>query len=368
MNSAELEIEAPQTLDRNKNAFAFGLDVSKNTFMTANACSDNIPFQAPDLRKLKTRNFARTQEQAQVFLEWAESQVPEGYDLVVVMEATGPYSLQLAAWLLALRPHLRLSIIDPKRAKAYAKSLGVRNKTDKVDARVLAAFAAERQPVTDEPLEQIYLDMRALARMRLFLMFQLTAMTNHMEMQVPEILTRSISAEILKMSQSNVALLQKQIKGLEDKLRQLVAEGPQQLSKDIEQLDLICGVGFITAASVIGEFGDLRRFRTSRQLVAMAGLNPEVKESGKWIGQSHLSKRGSVYGRRALYMGSISAIKSDCDFRDFYDRLTDKSHKCKMVALVAVMRKMLVTMRAVLVTETPYQRHHDPCEKLGTAA
>ena len=364
MNSAQTQPELEAQSARRK-VICFGLDVAKNHFLSGMASSDAAPFQAPGLRKIKTRSFPNTKQHAQAFLQWAGPQVSDGFEMLVAMEATGPYSAQLAAWLLELRPGLRLVIVDPRRPKAFAQSLGVRNKTDTVDARVISAYGADRQPLSDEPVEQIYRDLRGLTRTRMFLLHEQTAMKNHLEMLVTDTLSRSVGRELTAALKSVLKQLENKIAELEERMMQMVKDAPEQLGQDVAQMDQICGVGALTAITVLAEMGDLRRFRTSRQLVAMAGLNPEVKTSGKWVGESHLSKRGSSYIRRALYMCSLSAIGCDCSFRDFYERLVNKSHKTKMVALAAVMRKLLTTMRAVVVTQKPYQRHYNPCEKLA---
>ena len=344
---------------------AFGLDVSKATFECAMARSDQAPFEPADLRRIKTRTFDRTAEQAAAFLDWAESQMPDDSLMIVVMESTGSYSMQLACWLLATKADLSLAIVDPKRPKSYAVTIGVRNKTDKIDARVISAYAAERRPVSDQPVEQIYRDLRAMTRTRQFLLAQLTAMRSHLEMLVTEQLSLSVGKHVTKALNQAITKFEKQIEVIEKQLKEMVNKADERLRRDIQMLDSLVGVAFLTAVTICAEFGDLRRFGSARQLVAMAGLNPEIKQSGKRIGQSHISKRGSSFARCALYMSALSAITADCDFHEFYDHLVEQSHKKKMVATVAVMRKMLVTMRAVVITGHPYQRHYRSCGKVA---
>ncbi|MGI8905398.1 MAG: IS110 family transposase [Candidatus Sumerlaeaceae bacterium] len=348
-----LDVEAP------KLSCYFGVDVASQTHYVALRRSDEGPLRDGELRKIKTSAFAHTRQGAQQMLDWMKARLPEGAGMCVVMEATGNYSVQLSLWLRELCPTLKLVVMDPRRIKKYMEGLGLRNKTDKVDARAIACFGAERQPVGDEPVEQIYRDLRAVARARLAVLTHIVALRNQLTSLCSDDMSQAVGRMINKTFQSSIAQLEKQQQKLEQQLEQLVASD-ERLAADVALLDSVAGVGRLTAITVLGEFGDLRRFRSARQLTAFAGLNPEIKKSGKWIGQSHLSKRGTTYGRRALYMGATSTIKSQSQFSRFYHRLVESSHKHKRAALAAVMRKMLITMRAVVISGKGFDPNHTP--------
>jgi transposase len=351
------------------------LDVSKDDFTYATARSDEAPFTAEEVKAIKVRTCDRTRKGVAAFLDWAKAQVPEGFEMLVVMESTGPYSLQLAAWLLELSPDLPVTIVDPKRPKAYAVEHGIRNKTDKIDARVISAFAAERRPAPDEPVEQIYRDLRALVRLRQYLNTQLTALRNNHDMQVKEVLSIATAKFVERTLRSDIDKIRKQVRECEAQMRKLVKDH-ERLREDVAVLDTIAGVGFLVAVTILAELGDLRRFENARELVAKCGLDPKIVQSGKRMGQVHISKCGSAYARAALYMAALATLRTDCDFRDFYLRLTATRGKKKSVALTATMRKVLTVMWVVINTGAEYERHHEHsgkavgknCENIALAA
>lgn len=337
--------------------FFAGFDVHSDNFVAAHRLSGLPPVQPGDIRKMKSKQFPRTRQGATDFLVWIDSKTPEGARLLIVMESTSSYSLQLACWLRELRPGLCPVIVEPKRIIKYAGSIGTRNKTDRIDARVIACFGAERQPVGDEPVEVIYRDLRALHQARTQFMDAMQALRNQRDSLCHENLSKSISREITRGFDSQIKALEKQMNVLEEQMRKVV-DSDEKVGQDVKLLCSMVGVKFLTAVGVLGIFGDLRRFPTSRSLTAFAGLNPEIKESGKRQGESHISKRGNANARRVLYMAATSVIKSNSELAEFYNRLVNDAHKEKMVALVALMRKMLLTMRSLLVSGQTYDRYY----------
>lgn len=333
-----------------------GLDVAKGTFHAALWIPGEdgrlLPGDLPD------KSFPRTQKGGEEFLSWADKKIAAAWreretpkpTLRVVLEATGPYSEPLAVWLLIERPTVSPAIISPDKTKAYAVSLGLRNKTDKVDARCLAQFGAERNPLAYEPPTPERRKLRALSR-------------NRIEVQTMRI-TEDLILESMehtplteKLARKRVKLLREHEELLEKEMKICVKESPE-LAKDIEELDAIYGVGFLTAATVVAELGDLRRFEKARHLTSFVGLTPCRCESGKSVkSRTRMSKRGNSWVRRALYMSAMSAARGDNDLADCYRRLKSTGKK-DMEALGAVMRKLLILMRAVLISGQPYEAHY----------
>jgi len=113
------------------------------------------------------------------------------------------------------------------------------------------------------------------------------------------------------------------------------------------------GIGFIVATVVIGELGDLRRFRKARQLTAFAGVSPRIYQSGTSVnGRPRMCKKGSPRIRHVLYLAALTAVRANNDLQHTYQRLLDQ-RKPPMVATGTVTSKLLVVMRAMLITETP---------------
>ena len=328
-----------------------GIDVAGETFDAAVA----RPGLRPDpqtLRQLPAETFARTPEGVAACVAWLREELgkPNPLPARVVMEATGTYSIELTAMLCKECPELSPAIANPQQTAAHRDSLGLRNKTDRFDARALAFYGLERIPAPYEPLSPQQAELRALSRCRDGLMTTKTAHANQ--------LAQNPAARFARKSLKRlIAHLEKEIDKLEKEMRAVIENNPD-LKRDYDLLTTIPGVGFITAAVVLAEVGDLRRFGTSRQVAAFAGVTPSRKESGKSKSPGRMSKKGNARIRQALYMASLSACAHNLQLRTAYERMTG-SGKEPMMALGAVMRKLIVLMRAIIVSETPF----NPCGK-----
>ena len=330
-----------------------GLDVSKDTFDVA-LHPPLRPGQAPALDKLRTEKFPRTRQGIQQLLVWADSLIPlpdqpeqPAPTLRAVMEATGSYSHQLAIWMIAERACTAPAIINPHVTAAHAQSLGTRNKTDKADARVIARFGAERCPSAWEEPTPEHRALRELSRERSHVLTQLCAQREHGREANSVKLVAKIQSRLLKQ-------LEKALKELDKAIDGLIKKTPQ-FAKDFEIVSSVEGIGRVVFTTVTAECGDVRRFKTSRQLSAFAGLAPCQRLSGSSVhGKSHISKRGNPELRRVLYMAAMVAIRNpESSMGSFYQRLI-KAGKPKMAALMAVARKLLVLMRALLITGKKY--------------
>ena len=138
-----------------------GIDVSKRWF---DASWVSPQTQTEDFAKIPHARFDRTPQGVQQYLAWLERQGPAS--VRVLMEATGQYSIELTAWLVTQQPELAPAIVNPRQAKHFHKSLGLRNHTDKVDARSLGLMGKERRPRPYEALPEPYQKIRDLMRQR----------------------------------------------------------------------------------------------------------------------------------------------------------------------------------------------------------
>jgi len=273
------------------------------------------------------------------------------------MEATGNYSLELAAWLLAARADLRPAIVNPGFIAAHARSLGQRNKTDRADARIIARFGAERSPQPWQPLTPEQAELRELTRERQSVIAERVAVAERAAQG-------STSPLVRKVRQKRLAPLEKIQAQLEQAIHELVQSVPH-FKADLQRLTSIPGIGLLTAATVLAELGDLRAFTRARALSAFVGLSPRQHRSGSSIhGRTRMSKKGNPRVRSMLYMAALSAIRSDQGLGRYYRHLLAQG-KPKMVALGAVMRKLLVLMRALLIANSAYQDDFVPCGKLS---
>ena len=330
-----------------------GLDVAKDTFDAALA-APALGTSAGELRHLPARTFARTLQGVREFIAWSASlwPAPEATPRAV-MEATGAYSTQLAAWLSDAQPGLRPAIANPKRTADFIQSLGLRNKTDRLDARALALYGLERRPAPYEPPSPERAELRALLRYRDALVHERIAENNRAaETEHPA---------VRKLQQRRLRQLDRDIAALQERARKLLGQHPA-LQRDLDLLQTIYGVGFLTAAIILAELGDLRRFKSARQLTAFAGLSPRLQQSGKTRRPTNLYKQGNGRVRQALYMAAVAATRGNTQLARDYHRLCDNG-KPRMIALGAFMRKLLTVMRPILIHQTPYQPFPNPSGK-----
>ena len=333
-----------------------GLDVAKKTFDAALYFPLGPDLPPRPFEQIPTASFQRTTEGAAAFLKWSDEQIAsfngknaaaETPALRAVMEATGRYSIELAAWLVEARPTLRPAIINPKAASDFAKSLRVRNLTDRVAARCLARFGYDNKPEPPACAPPEYAELRELSRQRDALVAARVAAENRKS---------EVTAfkSVAKIQNQLVCELEKLEQRVEDAIKKLISKHAP-LGKALRRLQTIPGVGWVTAVAVLAEAGDLCRFARSRQLSAFAGLSPRTHDSGTSVHKRpRLSKQGTGRLRQALYLSAMTAVRGAGPMRDFYENMI-ANHKPKMMALGAVMRKQLLLMRAVMVSETDYQ-------------
>lgn len=329
-----------------------GLDVSSARFDCALRFTSAEPVRPADLRKMPVHGHERTRTGLKKAVAGAKAELGPGDKLYMVMEATGHYSAEIAAWMKELFPDVAVTVMPALTIKSYICGIGLRNKTDKLDAKAIACYGAQCQPEPSAHHDELYLQLRALTRTIQVFAERSAEVANQAHANASDHVPAQIRRMIKKAHEQQMALLAKQRKGLESELKKIV-DSDKQLSHDVGLLCTIKGVGFLSAVTVLGELGNLRHYKTSRQLTACAGLNPVIRQSGEKTGKSHVSKQGSSHVRRCLYLNAMVAIRHNDRLRTRYDKLTE-SGKPKKVALVANMRVLLTIMRALLINNTPY--------------
>ena len=258
------------------------------------------------------------------------------------LEATGPYSHALALWLHG-QGH-RVSLLNPRRVKHYARSAGNRNKTDLLDAAVIADFVCALKPAAWQPPILEVAQLQALVRRREELSLMLQAEKNRLEGIAPNV--RSSLKRIIATLSAEKARLEKLI------TQQIHSH--QQLSRDHQLLCTINGIGSLTAAILLAEMVRPGQVERARQAAAHAGLAPRREESGTSVRRNRgLGKEGNRYLRKALYMPALVAIKYNVPLRHFASRLRTAG-KPKMSIVCAVMRKLIHIAFGVLKHQKPF--------------
>jgi transposase len=258
------------------------------------------------------------------------------------LEATGPYSHALTLWLHA-QGH-RVSLLNPRRVKQYARSAGNRNKTDQLDAAIIADFIFTHHPAPWQPPKLEVAQLQALVRRREELSVMLQGEKNRLEGVAPNV--RSSLERIIALLSAEKARLEKLI------TQQIRSH--QQLSHDHQLLCTIKGIGSLTAAILLAEMARPGQVERARQAAAHAGLAPRREQSGTSVRRNKgLGKEGNRYLRKALYMPALVAIKYNAPLRHFASRLR-AAGKPKMSIVCAVMRKLVHIAFGVLKHQQPF--------------
>ena len=203
------------------------------------------------------------------------------------LEATGPYSHALALWLHA-QGH-RVSLLNPRRVKEYARSAGNRNKSDLLDAALISDFVCAHQPAAWRPPTPEVAQLQALVRRREELSLMLQAEKNRLEGIAPNV--RCSLQRIIATLSAEKARLEKLILGQ--------IRSHQQLLCDHQLLCTIKGIGSLTAAILLAEMARPGQVERARQAAAHAGLTPRREQSGTSVRRNRgLGKEGNRYLRK----------------------------------------------------------------------
>jgi transposase len=267
----------------------------------------------------------------------------------ICLEATGSYHLDLALALDAAG--LAVMVVNPKAAKRFAEALATRNKTDAVDAGVLAQFA-QRMPFAPwQRPSAAALELRACARRLAALAKARTQAKNQLHA-----LSQSAAAPAVVLEDMRLTISQcdAQIAKLREWACALIDADPALG----EIYDLLVGVKGIAAASAIqimGEILTLPADMRAKQWVAQAGLDPRQSVSGTSVNKKpRISKAGNRYLRLALYMPALSAARHDPHVQGYYRHLIEHRGLKKIQAICAVMRKLLHAIHGMLKTRQPF--------------
>jgi transposase len=291
--------------------------------------------------KWRTKVVANTPAGFEELRSWlAKHGVPQAR---VCMEATGIYWEGVAE---DLADHgFVVSVINPAQIKAYGAALGVRTKTDVVDAKVIAEFCASQSPAAWQPASKNVRRLRALVGRREALVELRTQEMNRLEVAATDAVRKSIEQVL--------ATLNEQIAQIERQIAKNVDDDPT-LREQRELLASIPGVGDKTIATFLSHFGGELRFQSARQAVAFAGLDTQQHESGSSVrGKPRLSKKGHRSIRRALYMPAVVAMGRTDWGRAFASRLL-AAGKPKKLVLGALMRKIVAIAYGVLKSGMPF--------------
>lgn len=336
--------------------------------------------------------------------------LPPKATLLVGMEATGTYWTPLEHWLTA--QGFAVVVLNPLKVSSL-RNYGVRgSKTDRIDAVLIAQALRWQKSHPAVPLPARVVELRWLTRLRVQLVKERTRATLRIgsllgclfpefDSLFPKLASPSAlavlqaaptPADVISMGEASLSeilrsasrgklglkrarqlivlasasvgvasptlaqallLLLAEVKLFRDQINTLEAQIAQIYDAANLPLHSLPGTGPILAATYLSEIGSIARFASAKQVVAFSGIDPKLRQSGKFNGQVRMSKRGSSYLRHAVYLACLSAVRTDDYFKAIYDRQLQRG-KPKRRALGAVMNRFIHVLYAVWRDNRPY--------------
>ena len=279
-----------------------GIDVSKSTLDVCQVrCSQGGDTGSKPLPKPAWRQFPNDAPGWAKLLQWVQGQGPQQAPDArchFCLEATGRYGDGVAFFL--AEAGQKVSVVNPFRVRHAALGSGTINKTDPVDARVLAEFCRKESP---RPWRAAEPQVRALTA----LLRRLQSLKDQHVQEQNRLAEPGVHPKVAQSIRKVQRFLEKEIGRLEEEIRAHVARHPQ-LKEDRDLLTSIPGISETTAHWILAELPDVCQFATAQSAAAYVGLAPQEYRSGKSVKKAtRLSKQGSCHLRRALFMPALSA-------------------------------------------------------------
>ena len=295
-----------------------GIDVSKDSF--------DVFIHETSLHK----KFEMNNGHIRKAMSWLKKHKP----ILIVLEATGGYERTLVAELATAK--LPVVVSNPRQIRDFAKATGKLAKTDKIDAAVIAHYAAVIMPEVRPLLNKQEQKLSALTSRRKQLVDARAIEKNHKEhAYLPEI-SASIEAVIQKLTA--------EIENIEAMITDIISSDPDMQAK-IDRISSVPGVGKVTAAVLLADLPELGTLNR-RQIAALVGLAPMNRDSGQFRGK-RMTGSGRKNVRTALFMTTLAVIQFNPKLKGFYNHLVNQG-KAKMIAMVAVMRKLIIILNSML--------------------
>ena len=315
-----------------------GVDVSKNTLDAALLFTDESYAEA---------QFDNDAKGIKQLLAWAKKHA--AHQCPICVEATGGYEYDLCAE--GDHAGHPISIARPAQVASFRDSLSLRNKTDSVDARLIALFAWK---ISDDnywkkPSEATIALKDKLKWRRHLVKFHTMSSNCARTLRNPQ-MKKEAAAELSE--------LQEKIRKIDASLYEIICQD-EQLTNTHELLCSIPGVGTQTAATLCAVFND-NTFEHPNQLAAYIGITPRLRQSGNCEAKTHITKVGDACLRTALFMAALSARRFNPIIRAFADRLSQRRPDLsKKEIIVACAHKLTRIIHGVVKHNKPFDPHHE---------
>lgn len=263
---------------------------------------------------------------------------------LVVMEATGGYEKAVAESI--AKEELAVCVVNPRQIRNFAKAMGKLAKTDKVDAMIIATYAQKISPKPNVSCDKEQQKLQEVSRRRQQLVDLITMESNRLE-KADKIMQTSIKRTI--------KFLEKELAAI-NKMQSDIIKNNQKYNKKSKLLQSIKGVGEQVSTVLIANLPELGQL-SHREISALVGVAPLNCDSGQYKGK-RATWGGRSYIRSKLYMAALVAVRFNQRLKHFYQSLCERG-KSKKLALVAVMRKLLITMNAMMRNNEEWREDYE---------
>ena len=306
-----------------------GMDVAKEKFDVAleinNSCHQEC--------------FSNDKKGYRAFSKWLNKHTSQPW---VCMEATGHYSELIADYLFTQA--VRVSVVNPLQIKSFARAGLSRNKTDQLDARIIANYCNKMQPRTFTSRSESHKELKDLTNLLDTLKEQHVRLTNQSHSAQSDSAKKTIRT-LIKSLVNEITKIEKLIDG--------VIERDLALNENMNLLTSIQGVGKQTAYKVLSHVPDMNCFDNAKQFAAFIGISPRQHQSGNFQGKTRISRLGDARLRKTFYMAGLVAKRFNKRLQPFVIRLKAKGKAPKAI-ICAVMRKLAHMVFGVLKNKRPF--------------
>ena len=271
-------------------------------------------------------------------------------ELVFVFEPTGNYSSVLHRF--CAGKNIKIFMVNPKQSRNFAKAIAQRNKSDKIDAKVLseAIVIAREDEVIVPVINPLVEEIKELISYYKLKLKQRVQLSNHLE----SLDFKQGNKSLIKRVKNEISQLKKIEESIIDEIYELMIKDVT-LKNKYNAIISIDGIGKIAALMLLHLFIKYPN-ANQRQIISLVGLDPIIKESGTSVkGRSRISKAGGALYRGTLFMPTMSAIRYNEKMKLFYARLKIKG-KHTTVAQIAVMRKLVTIAYSLYKSEELYNK------------
>lgn len=319
--------------------YSIGLDISKSTVNV------HIPLTQLDLEIENSLSSFKA-----LYSKLKKLYKKEIDKLTFIFEPTGGYSSLLYRF--CADKKTQVFLINPKQSSNFSKAVAQRNKSDRVDAKVLsqAILVAREGEIAVPSINPLVEEIKELMVYYKLKMKQRVQLSNHLESleskQSNSLLTKRLKKEIKALKEIEVSLM--------DEMYELITQD-KKLKQQYDCIESIDGLGKVSSIALLHLF--LRYPNTNqRQITSLAGLDPIIKESGTSIkGRSRISKAGAKLYRGSLFMATMSATRHNAQMKYVYERLKANG-KHTTLAQIAVMRKLVVIAHSLFKSGETYDK------------